>query len=169
MHPISEKECEASLRELHKLFPENLEAIQEEMAQQQPILFRYILAFEYDDILTEEDHDLVLFLGTLIWKIMTAGNNRIKRISKTKIKEAELKNLALFNNLKTDYDLLNMIDSILEAYNQQIVFVFILFSLMEDEIKELLKEKRDKDKLVYIENKIYMLLFLKTMIDCLDQ
>lgn len=162
MEPISENIVEETWKQIGSTSPEDAPLIAKEFPRQQPFISTYLLAAGGDE-LNQDERQILYYIGLVVWKIMTKGDKKIKRISPAVIEEAEDKNWKMLNYLskeKNDLDFIKAAESIVEKYNQKTVLKYVVEALEEHNPEE--GNLRDQSIGT-------MFIYLKTVIDCLDQ
>lgn len=91
MEPISENIIEETWKQVGSMSPEDAPPIAEEFSKQQLFLRTYLLAAGGDE-LNQDEREILFYVGLVVWKIMTKGNKKIRKISPAVIEEAEDKN-----------------------------------------------------------------------------
>jgi hypothetical protein len=132
-----------------------------DLEKQQPVLVAYLAAVD-TDILNQAEREMLFYLGTLVWQIMTDQNKNLPGINENAILQCEETNLKLADSLKKadTMSFSDVVKNILKNYNQPEVFRYIVAILLEEENDE--SPIRD-------ENLGILMLDLKTIIDCFDK
>ena len=110
-----------------------------------------------DHILNPDEKELLLYLGVVVWRIMSQGPGQLLVVAKKTLRTREEANLKLIKTTGTDSP---GISQLLKDYNQPEVLNYALKALMEADPQGtcLIKDK----------NKEMMIVYLKTVIDCFD-
>ena len=163
MQIISEDIVEKTWQKISGMSPSDAPLLVKKMEKQQPVLLSYLLGVN-NDMLNQDERELLIYIGIVVWQIMLKGDKSLKKVSEKTLDERERNNLKMLEYLEGETDLVKTTKKIIENYNQSEVLKYIIEALMEEELdKEAIStEIRD-------ENIGAMFISLKTMIDCLDQ
>ena len=162
MDIISEKIVEETWKEVGGIPLEDAPKLAQRFQKLQPFLAVYLLA-EGGDELNRDERELLFYLGMAVWKMMAKGAKDLTQVSSDSIEKEEEKNWDMINYLfgeKKNLDFLNTVESIVTGYNQKNVLKYVVEALEEHEPEE--GNIRD-------DKKGEMFVYLKTVIDCLDQ
>jgi hypothetical protein len=162
MDPISEKIVEDTWKEVGSTSLTDAPLIAKEFSSQQPYVSVYLLASGGDE-LNQDEREVLYYVGLMVWKIMTKGSKKIEKISAEALENAEDNNWAMVEDLskvKEEIDFIKVIESFVENYNQKNVLKYVLEVLLEHDPDEVNLRKQ---------NIGMMFIYLKTVIDCLDQ
>ena len=87
------------------------------------------------DTLVEEDREMLLYLGLVVWKIMSRGDQPLKEISMDELETEEEANFKLLEELTTasPEEMLAFSAKMLSDFNQVEVLKYVLEAIMEDE------------------------------------
>ena len=128
----------------------------------QPFLNVYLLGVGGDG-LTHDERGVLLYVGMVVWRIMAKGNKKLTEVSGETIDKFEKSNWEMveyFAGENKETDFLAQVEVIMGEYNQKNVLKYVLESLIE----------HDPDDAILRDDKIgEMFIYLKTVIDCLDQ
>ena len=69
------------------------------MAKEQPVILAYLMAVD-DDILNQEEREVLLFLGVVVWQVMLRGNRPLPKVTEKTLAEAEATNLRMAEYLR---------------------------------------------------------------------
>ena len=153
---------EETWKQVGSMSPEDAPPIAEEFSKQQLFLRTYLLAAGGDE-LNQDEREIPFYVGLVVWKIMTKGNKKIRKISPAVIEEAEDKNWKMINYLskeKNNLDFIKAAESIVESCNQKNVLKYVV---------EALKKHNPEQGNLRDQSIGMMFIYLKTVIDCLDQ
>jgi hypothetical protein len=161
MKPLSAEIIEITCLRMWNMSEQDAMRLSFDLEKQQPVLVAYLAAVD-DGVLNQSEREMLFYLGTLVWQIMTDQNNHLARISEDSLLRCEQANLKLASSLKNANTLsfAEVIKGILKNYGQPEVFRYIVAILLEEEKDE--SPIRD-------ENLGIIMLDLKTVIDCFDQ
>ena len=128
----------------------------------QPFLSVYLLGIGGDG-LTREEREVLFYVGMVVWRIMAKGNKKLTEVSGETIDKFEKNNwemVGYFVSENKEVDFIAQLEVIIEGYKQKHVLKYVMESLME----------HDPDDTVLRDDKIgEMFIYLKTVVDCLDQ
>lgn len=162
MEIISEEVVEKIWKEVGSISLRDAPTIAKRFQKLQPFLSTYLLAVGGDE-LNRDEGELLFYLGLVVWKIMSKGDKDLREVSSEAIEETEKKNWDMITYLSEenkDFDFIKTVESIIKEYNQKNVLKYIVEALEEHDPEEV--NLRD-------ENIGQMFIYLKTVIDCLDQ
>ena len=146
---------------LNETPPEEVKVLFERMTAEQPILVGYLLAIE-EDVLEKKQQGTLLFLGMVIWQIMSNGGAMLTEVTPEALEAAEDANIAFLERLDEDSEMnyMSAVTQMMDRYNQTPLLGAILDALMEgnEDTPELADDSMG-----------LALVHLKTVIDCLDQ
>ncbi len=161
MKPIPYDLVENTWRAVSVMAPEEAQKSMQAMGEEQPMLLAYLMAAE-DENFNEEERGLFVYIGFVVWRIMSEGGGAAPVINEERIERAEAGNLKMLEYLEgeTEADFAQTVETLSNSYNQREVLRYVVEALMEEpEEGEFFRE----------ENKGLAMLHLKTVIDCLDQ
>lgn len=165
MQPISAEIVEKTWQKLARMKPAQAIKTVEEAGKKQPGVLAYLMGVGGDDF-DEEEREIMLYIGLVVWEIMIQGNPSMREISLEDLEAAEDANFDMLEKLgeESTGDFISMIDTMLSRYNQPEVLKYVVEALMENEEGEMVTEIDDDDE----DNRGFMLIYLKTVVDCLD-
>ena len=163
MKPIPKKIVEETWQELGEISPFEVPKLVDKMKNEQPLLLAYLLAVDHD-ILNEDERELLLYIGINIWKMMSRGDKRLKKVTEKSLKKNEKNNENMIKYLANEPDFDEAVINIAENYNQKEVLKYVIEALMEDEPDENGTYCNIRDEYIGA-----MFMSIKTVIDCLDQ
>jgi hypothetical protein len=161
MNTISTEIVERTWKEMSTMSPVNHPKLINKFAKEQPIILAYLMAVD-DEMFNEDERELLLYLGVVIWKIMSRGTKLLPSVTEKMIDDAEEKNIKMLEYLEgeTETGFYETTATILEGYNQPEVLRYVVEALMEDD---------EEDVDIQEENIGMMMIYLKTVIDCFDE
>ena len=159
MKPISKKVVDETWQKMNKIAAEKAPELIEKMKAEQPSLLVFLMAVDAD-ILNDDERELLLYLGMVVWQIMLRGNKSLKEVPEEVIFEKEDSNIAMLDYLEDEPDFDETMMNIMENYNQKEVLCYVVEALMEPD-EEGVDLSEDGLGALFIS--------LKTVIDCLDQ
>ncbi len=156
MRRITFEEIEKVWEWFAELQTEGAEKMIETMQHEQPMVLVYLLSSGED--LEEHEHDDLLFLGLLVWKIFRSVQKDLPLVTSEMIEAYGEANSDMIGRLseESEGDFVISAESIFKSYNQNDVLGVVVEEIISsDELSEVAKG--------------YMLIVLKTLIDCFDQ
>ena len=162
MDVISEKIVEQTWNEVAGTSIQEAPKQAQRFQKLQPFLSVYLLGAGGDD-LTRDEREVLFYVGMVVWRIMAKGNKKLTEVSGETIDKFENSNWEMveyFAGEKKETDFIAQLEVIMGKYNQKHVLKYVLEALME----------RDSDDAILRDDKIgEMFIYLKTVVDCLDQ
>lgn len=161
MNKISAEIVERTWKEMSTMSPLNYPKLINKFSKEQPFILTYLIAVDGQQF-NEDERELLLYLGVVVWMMMSRGNNPLPKVTEKMIDDAEEKNIKMLEYLEgeTETDFYETTDTILQDYNQPEVLRYVVEALMEDD---------DEDVDIQEENIGLMMIYLKTVIDCFDK
>jgi hypothetical protein len=161
MKPIPEEIVEQTWKRMSAQPIEKAESLVNTMQKEQPFALIYLLAVG-GDLLNEEERNLLVYLGIVVWQMMKQGEAPLSKVTEDKLEEAEEKNFKMLNSLagKSERAFQEAALEMIEDYPQVAVLKYVFEALMEEPEEEV--EIRD-------ENLGIIAIYLKTIIDCFNQ
>jgi hypothetical protein len=159
MNTISAETVRKTIFELTSISQKETKAIINEISRKQPLIMEYL--FEVDDeFFIEEGEELLLYLLVTIWQIMSKGDEPIPEVTEELLDEKENKNLNMIATMshETEAGFVRGLQKMVSEYNQSEIFMFLIQVLAESL----------EDGIIDIGDVGFMLLYLKTVIDCFD-
>lgn len=162
MEAISEEKTERVWKKAAIMTPRQAQKIIHRIGQEQPVILAYLMAAG-DDLFNQEERELLLYLGVVIWLIMIEGKTGLKKISEKILEEIENTNFKMIEYLEGEPDghFAETVELIYSNYNQPAVLKYAVESLMES--------MEANDEQIRNDNLGMMLIYLKVVIDCLDK
>ncbi len=159
MKPIPEATIAKVRKKLNELSIHEAPRRLELMNQRQPLILAYLMAAG-DDLLNDDERELLLFLGLVVWEIMSR-EAELPPVRENLLIAKETGNLRLMGELWRDPEqAIDRTVDFLETYNQSEVLRMVFEAVMEEtDAGE--GEIRD-------ENRGNLFIYLKTVIDCFD-
>jgi len=160
MDPIPADIVEGTWEMVSAISEQQAQELAEEMHEEQPALMSYLLVVD-DDMLNQEERELLFYIGTFIWQIMSQGSQLLPIITEESLEAAEEKNIALVESLQDEDEVgyMEAIMGIIDSYGQPDVLRYVVEVLMDD---------TDDDVVIRAESVGAMFIDLKTVIDCFD-
>jgi hypothetical protein len=131
------------------------------LEKEQPLLVAYLAAVD-KDILNQAEREVLFYLGTVVWQIMAQGKGLLPPISEECLLKVEAANNSIARGLESEHtiDFAGVVKKILKKCRQSEVLRYIIATLMDE-------DSCDND--IRDENLGFIILDLKTVIDCFDQ
>lgn len=162
---ITEEFIESVAMDLAQLDQKEAEALIAEFQSEQPAVFN-IVASVPDEFLDEEA-EIQLYLGMLVWKTIKTYRKSQTEVTEEKAGQTVQMNIALLERIDEDSegDALAFVERIMDDYPQQELLRYVLEMLVAYDDEEYDAEDTHP---VREEMKGFVLLTIKTAIDCLD-
>jgi len=159
MKRISQEIIERTRHRIDSMNPAEAPQIVSLMSQEQPVLLAYLLSAGEEDF-NEEEKELLLYAGIMIWQIMKEGAGPLPPVSEGSFLEAENRNTAMLEylDLEPERDFRKTIRLIFENYNQLEVLKFAIQLVLEEEDPCPIRE----------DNRGLMIYYLKNVIDSFE-
>lgn len=160
MKPITQEIVEKTWQKISGLEDEKMALLRAQMDQEQPGVLSYLMAAG-DDLLNEDERELLLYLGTVVWQIMLQGSRSLRRVTIPQLEFAENANFSTLDDLsgESPADLIAAVEEMVASYSQPEVLKYVIEALMEED---------DEEIDITEDGKGLMLIYLKTVIDCFD-
>jgi hypothetical protein len=131
------------------------------LEKEQPLLVAYLAAVD-TDILNQAEREVLFYLGTVVWQIMAQGRRVLPPISEESLLKVEAINNSIARGFETEntVDFARVVKKILKECRQSEVLRYIIATLMDEDSSD--NDIRD-------ENLGFIILDLKTVIECFDQ
>jgi hypothetical protein len=161
MEKIPAEIVERTWKEMATMSPLNYPKLINKFSTDQPYILAYLMVVDNEQF-NRDERELLLYLGTVVWKIMSRGNKPLPSVTEKMIVAAEEKNIKMLEYLEgeTTTDFYDTTATIIEDYNQPEVLRYVVEALMEDDEEEVDIQEQ---------NIGMMMIYLKTVIDCLDK
>lgn len=147
--------------EITALDPSQMAAAMEQMSGEQPAILAFLMAGEDQDC-DEASHGTLIIVGYTIWRIISSQNENLRPVAIEELEQAEEANLAFLEKFDEgpEYQQQDFVQALLASYNQAPLLQATVEALMSGDEEH--SEESD-------ENAGILLLYLKSVIDCLDQ
>jgi hypothetical protein len=158
MAPVTAETIEQTTAWLVQIDDETeVDAMIDALSQEQPVLFAYLMEIGGDDF-NEDERELLLFLGVLIWKSMTASGE-VAELNEQTLEQVKTENMKMLEYLSDESEAaFRMVaGQMMKDYRQPELLRSVLEWIADEE-----------DSAVRPENRGMMMMFLKIIIDCLD-
>ena len=160
MDPIPVNIVERTWKRMAALSERKAQKLAWQMQKEQPVVVAYLLAVD-DDILTQDERELLFYVGAVVWQIMSQGSRHLPTITEEALDDAEARNIKMAEYLQgeTETGFVEATRTILNNYGQPEVLRYVVEALMEEP---------EKDVVIRDESTGAMFLDLKTIVDCFD-
>lgn len=157
MEPISADIVESTWQRMAAMPSREAPKLVARMEKEQPVVMAYLMAVDHD-LFNQEERELLLYLGMVVWQIMSQGSTPLPRVTEKALDRAEKSNMKTIESLMdaSEADFTETARTMIENYSQPEVLRYVVEALVEAVEDE---EVRD-------ENMGIMMLDLKTVIDC---
>jgi len=161
MKTISSEIVEKTWRKIGKMSVLEIPKMAYRMREEQPVVLAYLLTAG-TDILNQDERELLLYLGMVVWQMMSQGSRPLVKITEDVVDEMERSNMKVVEYLKNEPEtgFIKVTKEMIENYPQPEVLKYIVEALMEEQ---------EEGCVIRNENKGMMMLYLKTVIDCFDR
>ena len=161
MKTISSEIVEKTWRKIGKMSVLEIPKMAYRMREEQPVILAYLLTAG-TDILNQDERELLLYLGMVVWQMMSQGSRPLVKITEDVVDEMERSNMKVVEYLKNEPEtgFIKVTKEMIENYPQPEVLKYIVEALMEEQ---------EEGCVIRNENKGMMMLYLKTVIDCFDR
>ena len=161
MKTISSEIVEKTWRKIGKMSVLEIPKMAYRMREEQPVVLAYLLTAG-TDILNQDERELLLYLGMVVWQMMSQGSRPLVKITEDVVDEMERSNMKVVEYLKNEPEtgFIKVTKEMIENYPQPEVLKYIVEALMEEQ---------EEGCVIRNENKGLMMLYLKTVIDCFDR
>ena len=161
MKPIPAEVVERTWKRVASRSVRGISQLVRRMSKRQPYVLQYLLAVGHD-ILNQDERELLIYLGVVVWQIMSQGSKSLPVVSGDMLDEAERRNLQELDYLggETITDPVDLTRKMIGGYGQSEVLRHVVEALMEEP---------EEDCLIRDELKGIIMLDLKNVIDCFDR
>lgn len=160
MRPIPEEIVRDTWQEMARMPTNRFARLVDRMARRQPVLLAYLMASTEVDFMQQEEKEALLYMGVVVWQMMSQGDRPLYSVTERLLDHMETRNEKMLEYLagETLPDLIGSVEQIYQNYNQIGVLQYVVAALLEDGDEHGFSEM----------SKGYILMCLKTVIDCLD-
>lgn len=160
MDPISADVVERTWKRMAALSEHKAQKLAGKMQEEQPIVMAYLLAVDHD-LLNQDERELLFYLGTVVWQIMSQGSRPLPSVAEESLEKSEARNIAMVEYLQDESEagFLDATGTITDNYGQPEVLRYVLEALIEEP---------EEGGVIRDESVGAMFLDLKTVIDCFD-
>jgi hypothetical protein len=161
MNTVPASVIEQAWERISNASPKQSKTLAQHMQEQQPSVMVYLLAVD-ENLFDAEERGTLLMLGALIWQAMSAASPVLPQITPDELDEAETANLDMLEELEegSEMDYMETLRRLTTNYNQMPLLASVMEALMEghEDTPELAPDHLGM-----------ALIYLKTVIDCLDR
>lgn len=157
---LTYEEVDNSWNEMGELDLDDVPRLVNKLGKEQPYILTYLMATG-SDILNQPEREMLLFLGVMIWHIVSKIVPDAPEISGDILDYSEEKNMEMLEYLsgEPETDFMDTVAKIMSKYHQSELLRFIIDRLLEEP---------DKGIELSEDNIGMIVIYLKTIIDCLD-
>ena len=161
MDTISSEIVDETYKRLGGMPPQEAPKMVNRMSKQQPLVLAYLMGTGHD-ILNQDERELLLYLGIVVWQIMKQGTKSLPEITEKILDKAEDSNMKMLEYLddESESGFIDTLEKIINNYNQPETLRYIVEALVEEPKEE---------SMIRDENIGIMMIFLKTVIDSFDK
>ena len=161
MNTVPVSVIEQAWERVSEASPKESTVLAQRMQEQQPFIMVYLLAVD-EQLFNTEERGICMMLGALIWQAMSATHASLRQVTDQELEEAEAANLKMLEQLEegSEIDYMELMRRLFTNYNQMPLLASLLEALMEghEDTPDLAPDHLGM-----------ALIYLKTVIDCLDQ
>jgi hypothetical protein len=134
MKPISRETIERTWQQMTQMEEEQALADVEKLGREQPAVLAYLMAAG-GDIFDQDERELMLYLGLVVWKIMSQGETPLKKIAMENLDAEEETNFKILEDLaeESQGDVAAFTADMLADFNQIEVLRYVVEAIMMDE------------------------------------
>jgi hypothetical protein len=167
MKPISLEQIEKYAEEVDNLTDEKVEALIDQFSQNQPIMLAYLLT-AFEEELTSDDNNWLLYTGVKIWYIVKNSVNKLPSITENQINEVDEQNEKMLDYLsqESEENFTDFANNLLANHNQSHLLEFALMESLASEEEQMIDDMDEGD---ISDNQSLIFMGLKNMIDCFDK
>jgi hypothetical protein len=136
-----------------------VEQLIDEIAEEQPFLFAYLMAMGEGDF-SEEEREVLLFLGIGVYQMAKQGPEQVPMVTEDHLDRLEQSNMSMLEYLsgESEAEFMQAVSGLLVDYPQPEVLRFVIESVFEED-----------EETVRPANQGVLVVFLKIVIDCLHE
>ena len=131
------------------------------MRGKQPFVLAYLLAVEHETF-NQDEKEQLLYLGVVVWQIMSQGSKPLTKVTGDTLDEAEKANMEMVESLvgESETGFMDILRQAIGNYPQPEVLRYVV---------EALTEEPEEGCVIRDESKGFILIHLKTIIDCFNR
>ena len=99
MEPISSEVVDKTWKRVASTSPRNAPKMVKLMTKEQPVILAYLLAVD-NDVFNRDERELLLYLGVVVWQIMSQGAKTLSMITEEILDDAEARNVKMAEYLQ---------------------------------------------------------------------
>ncbi len=132
---ISETTVTQTLEKMSEITPNEVQKMVNLMSKEQPIILAYLLAAGESEEFTEDESQILLFVGVVVWQLMRQSTGGIRKITEKHLEKVEKTNEAQLDKLAgdSDGDLLSAAEAGVENCPEPEVLRYVIEALMVDD------------------------------------
>jgi len=160
--PYTSQNCRKNMEEkMSTMSWQEITELTNLMRKQQPFVLAYLLAAGHE-IFNQDEREQLLYLGVVIWQIMSQGSKPLTKITGDTLDGVEKANIEMLEYLagESETDFMDTLRQVVNNYLQPEVLKYVV---------EALVDKQDEGSLIRDEKNGYILIYLKTIIDCFSR
>lgn len=160
MNPISAKIVEETWMEMGEMEVDDVMSLITKFSEEQPSALMYLMAAG-DDVFNEDEREILMYLGTNVWRMMSKGEKPLPMVSDKNLFQAEDANIKTLEEImgESPGDFIAVADNLVQNYNQIEILGYLVTALSEES---------DDDVEIREDSQGLMLICLKSLLDCLD-
>jgi len=160
LNPISAKIVEETWMEMGEMEVDDVMSLITKFSKEQPSALMYLMAAG-DDIFNEDEREILMYLGTNVWRMMSKGEKPLSMVSDKNLFQAEDVNIKTLEEMmgESPGDFIAVADNLVKNYNQVEILGYLVTALTEE---------GDDDVEIREDSQGLMLICLKSLLDCLD-
>jgi hypothetical protein len=115
--------------------PDQIQAIVDQMEQEQPVLMVYLLALE-DYPFNVSEKEIIFYIGTVVWQILKESKASLSSVTPEIINHSEEENYQFLDLLSndTEADFMSATRAMIDSYPEPEVLRYLVEALMEDDV-----------------------------------
>ena len=160
MNALTFEEIDLCWETMNNLELEDVPALVNNLGKVQPYILTYLMATG-NEILDQQEREALLFMGVMIWHIVSESMPEIPEIFIDVLEDCEEKNIEMLEYLagEPESEFMDTVENIMTKYHQAELLRYIIDRLLEEPKKGI---ELNSDNIGM------MVIYLKTIIDCLD-
>ncbi len=103
MKPISSEIVEKTWKKMARIPPQEAQKMITLIGKKQPIILAYLMACG-SDIFNQDERELLLYLGVVVWQIMSQNSTSLPKIKENTVDKVENSNMKMIEYLKGESD-----------------------------------------------------------------
>ncbi len=162
MQTLSEKIIESTWKKMAQMPLDNVPQVVERLEKEQPEILAFLLAADYE-VLNQNERELLLYLGTVIWEMMRRGTPRPQRVGEKRMDRfiERTDQMAEYLMGESPEEFEDAVEQIFKGHNQINVLRYALEALFEMGEEDEAGVREEMKGLIFMN--------LKTVVEALDQ